>query len=191
MAPSDFEALARELHASDIYVGLQTAVHGVMVWISDRYAQRRQDLLIGFDRETGAFDETTASEWIHTMALKLFPDSPMPDATADRVREERTEEGEPAGTVGICRSSREVVCLRCWHLCKHSSVTLCARDQRPASALSSRGDRERSGRSGCGAVDASRKRRMPYVARIMRVCRRIAAAGEFMVLAGWREDAGF
>jgi len=28
----------------------------------------------------------------------------MPDATADRVREERTEEGESAGTVGICRS---------------------------------------------------------------------------------------
>lgn len=74
MATSDFEALARELHASDIYVGLQTAVHGMMVWISDRYAQRRQDLLIEFDRETGALDET-ASEWIHAMALKHFPDS--------------------------------------------------------------------------------------------------------------------
>ena len=86
MAPSDFEALARELHASDIYVGLQTAVHGVMVWISDRYAQRRQDLLIGFDRETGALDETTASEWVHAMALKLFPDSPY----ARRHRRPRT-----------------------------------------------------------------------------------------------------
>jgi hypothetical protein len=46
---------------------------------------------------------------------------------------------------------------------------------------------------------------MPYVAKIKRgdpfcpedereiegMCRRIAAAGEFMVLAGWREDAGF
>src|SRR5215831_13508834 len=52
---------------------------------------------------------------------------------------------------------------------------------------------------------ASRKRRMPYVAKIKRddpfraedereieaMCRRIAAAGEFMVLTGWREDAGF
>jgi len=52
---------------------------------------------------------------------------------------------------------------------------------------------------------ASRKRRMPYLAKIKRddpfrpedereieaMCRRIAAAGEFMVLAGWREDAGF
>ena len=46
---------------------------------------------------------------------------------------------------------------------------------------------------------------MPYVAKIKRddpfrpddereieaMCRRIAAAGEFMVLAGWRENAGF
>ena len=52
---------------------------------------------------------------------------------------------------------------------------------------------------------ASRKRRMPFVAKIRRddpfrpedereieaMCRRIAAAGEFMSLAGWREDAGF
>src|SRR5262249_31082248 len=52
---------------------------------------------------------------------------------------------------------------------------------------------------------ASRKRRMPYLAKIKRddpfcpedereietMCRRIAAAGEFMVLAGWREDTGF
>jgi hypothetical protein len=51
----------------------------------------------------------------------------------------------------------------------------------------------------------SRKRRMPFIAKIRRddpfrsddereiaaMCRRIAAAGEFMVLAGWREDAGF
>jgi len=77
MAIPDFEALARELHASDIYVGLQTAVPGVMVWISDRYARRRQDLLIEFDREAGAWHlDKTASEWIHAMALKLFPDSP-------------------------------------------------------------------------------------------------------------------
>jgi hypothetical protein len=52
---------------------------------------------------------------------------------------------------------------------------------------------------------ASRKRRTPYIAKIKRddpfrpedereieaICRRIAGAGEFMVLAGWREDAGF
>jgi len=52
---------------------------------------------------------------------------------------------------------------------------------------------------------ASKKRRMPYVAKIKRddpfcpdyereieaMCRRIAAAGEFMVLAGWRDEAGF
>jgi hypothetical protein len=52
---------------------------------------------------------------------------------------------------------------------------------------------------------ASRRRGLPYVAKIRRddpfrpmdereieaMCKRIAAAGEFMVLAGWREDAGF
>ena len=52
---------------------------------------------------------------------------------------------------------------------------------------------------------ASKKRRMPFVAKIKRddpfcredereievICKRIAAAGEFMVLAGWREDAGY
>ena len=52
IATPDLEALARELHASDIYVGVQTAAHGMMVWITDRNAWRRQDLLIEFDRET-------------------------------------------------------------------------------------------------------------------------------------------
>jgi len=52
---------------------------------------------------------------------------------------------------------------------------------------------------------AAKKRRMPFVAKIKRddpfrpedeheiqaMCRRIAAADEFMSLAGWREDAGY
>src|SRR5262247_1539056 len=52
---------------------------------------------------------------------------------------------------------------------------------------------------------ASKKRRMPYVAKIKRddpfcpddereieaMCKRIAAAGQYMALAGWREDAGY
>jgi hypothetical protein len=52
---------------------------------------------------------------------------------------------------------------------------------------------------------ASRRRRLPYVAKIKRddpfrpedereteaMCKRIAAAGEYMALAGWREDAGY
>ena len=52
---------------------------------------------------------------------------------------------------------------------------------------------------------ASRKRRMPFVAKIKRddpfrpvdereieaMCKRIAATGEYMALAGWREDAGY
>ena len=60
-----------------IYVGLQTAVHGMMVWITDRNAGRRQDLLIEFDGEAGAWNlDGTASEWAHAIALELFPDSP-------------------------------------------------------------------------------------------------------------------
>jgi hypothetical protein len=52
---------------------------------------------------------------------------------------------------------------------------------------------------------ASKRRRLPYVAKIKRddpfrpedereieaMCKRIAAAGEVMALAGWREDAGY
>lgn len=45
MTTPGFEARAREMHASDICVGLQTAVHGMIVWIADKHARRRQDLL--------------------------------------------------------------------------------------------------------------------------------------------------
>jgi hypothetical protein len=52
---------------------------------------------------------------------------------------------------------------------------------------------------------AAKRRRMPFLAKIRRedpfrpedereidaACRRIAAAGEFMSLAGWREESGF
>jgi hypothetical protein len=52
---------------------------------------------------------------------------------------------------------------------------------------------------------AAKRRRMPYVAKLQRedpfkpedarevqaACRRVAAASEFMVLAGWREDSGY
>jgi hypothetical protein len=77
MAILDFESLARELHASDIHLGLQTAADGMMVWIADKYGRRREDTVINFERKTGAWDPSnTASEWAHAMALKLFPSSP-------------------------------------------------------------------------------------------------------------------
>jgi hypothetical protein len=77
MAKPDFESLARELRASDIYVGLQTAAGGMMVWIADKNARHREDMEIVFDRKIGAWDlDETASEWAHAMALKHFPDSP-------------------------------------------------------------------------------------------------------------------
>src|SRR5262249_17006312 len=73
-ATPDFESLARELHASGIYVGLHTMADGIMVWIADKNALHRKDMAIEFDKEAGARDET-ASEWAHAMALKLFPAS--------------------------------------------------------------------------------------------------------------------
>ena len=78
MATLDFETLARELHASDIHIGLQTSADGMMVWIADKYGRRRKDTVINFDRETGAWDHPSnaASEWANAMALKLFPGSP-------------------------------------------------------------------------------------------------------------------
>src|SRR5262249_25515701 len=76
MAILDFETMARELRASDVYVGLPTGADGMIVWIGDRYARLRKDMVIDFDRETGTWDlDETASEWIHGMALKLFPDT--------------------------------------------------------------------------------------------------------------------
>jgi hypothetical protein len=75
MATPDFGSLVRELHAGNIYVGLQTAAYGMMVWIADRYARHRKDVVIEFNSEAGAWDKT-ASEWVHAMALKVFPDSP-------------------------------------------------------------------------------------------------------------------
>jgi hypothetical protein len=61
------------------------------------------------------------------------------------------------------------------------------------------------GRRKGGDTVAAKKRRMPFVAKIKRedpfrpederevqaMCRRIAAAGEFVSLAGWRADAGY
>ena len=107
-ATRHFESLARELHASDIYVGLQTGADGMLVWIVDRYARLREDMVIDFDRETGAWVlDKTASEWVHAMALKLFPDSPV---TADSVREDGTSGQTYRDS---CRCSRQVVCLKC------------------------------------------------------------------------------
>jgi len=85
MATLDFETLARELHASDTHIGLQTSADGMMVWITDRNARRRKDMAIEFDKEAGARDET-ASEWAHAMALKLFPDSPYASKRTARRR---------------------------------------------------------------------------------------------------------
>ena len=75
-AASDFEALARELLASEIYVGLQTAPHGLMVWITDKMGRHRLDYVIEYDMAAKAWDaDHTAARWLHDRALELFPDS--------------------------------------------------------------------------------------------------------------------
>jgi len=85
VAKADFESLARELHASGIYVGLHTMADGILVWIADKNALHRKDMAIKFNKEAGARDET-ASEWAHAMALKLFPDSPYASKRTARRR---------------------------------------------------------------------------------------------------------
>ena len=73
-AASDFEALARELRASEIYVGLQTAPHGMMVWITDKMGSRRLDYLIEYDMTAQAWNaDNRAARWLHDRALELFP----------------------------------------------------------------------------------------------------------------------
>jgi hypothetical protein len=74
-AVSDFEALARELRASEIYVGLQTAPHGMMVWITDKMGRVRVDHLIEYDVAAKTWNADTAARWLHDRALELFPDS--------------------------------------------------------------------------------------------------------------------
>src|SRR5262249_30873147 len=75
-AASDFEALARELRESEIYVGLQTAPDGVMVLITDKMGRHRLDYLIEYDVAAKAWNaDDTAVRWLHDRALELFPDS--------------------------------------------------------------------------------------------------------------------
>jgi hypothetical protein len=73
----DFEALALQLLGSDVYVGLQTSEHGMVVWISDKTGRRRQDHFIEFHRaDQASGSHQGAVYWVHDRVLELFPDSP-------------------------------------------------------------------------------------------------------------------
>ena len=72
----DLETLARRLHHSGIYMGLQTAPHGMMVWITYKIGRNRKDHLIEFDGDMRVWVEDERVEsWLHRQALELFPTS--------------------------------------------------------------------------------------------------------------------
>src|SRR5437899_3149867 len=73
----DLEELVRDLRDSDIFVGLQTNGLGMRVWISDQVLGRSVDRTFDPARHGGERSQRgAASLWLHTMALRLFPDSP-------------------------------------------------------------------------------------------------------------------
>jgi hypothetical protein len=76
-APSiDLEELVRDLRESDIYVGLQTDGLGMRVWISEQVHGRRTDHTFEPPAYGDALSQKgAASHWLHTMALRLFPES--------------------------------------------------------------------------------------------------------------------
>jgi hypothetical protein len=72
----DLEELVRDLRDSDIYVGLQTNGLGMKVWISEQVHGRRVDHT--FEPAASgdaASHKGVASHWLHTMALRLYPES--------------------------------------------------------------------------------------------------------------------
>jgi hypothetical protein len=72
----DPEELVRDLRESDIYVGLQITGLDMLVWISEQVHGRRVDHTF----EPAASGDASshkgaASHWLHTMALRLYPES--------------------------------------------------------------------------------------------------------------------
>jgi len=73
----DFVRVAGNLHASQIYVGLQTSDEGIKVWIADRLFRTRADHSVSAPPQD-QYLKASISEvalWLHDQALYLFPDS--------------------------------------------------------------------------------------------------------------------
>jgi len=70
---SDLEMVIRELHRSDIRVGFQTFSGGMAIWIGDQVHRVRAERI--FDKASPLTAEDSAAQWLHTTALRLFPDS--------------------------------------------------------------------------------------------------------------------
>jgi hypothetical protein len=69
----DLETVIRGLHRSEIRVGFQTFSGGIVIWISDRSTRVRAERV--FDDASPMTIADTAVEWMHSTALRKFPDS--------------------------------------------------------------------------------------------------------------------
>jgi len=69
----DLDTVIRGLHSSEIRVGMQTFSGGIVIWISDRSSRVRAERV--FDDASPMTIDDTAVEWMHSTALRKFPDS--------------------------------------------------------------------------------------------------------------------
>jgi hypothetical protein len=88
----DLDTVIRGLHSSEIRVGIQTFSGGILIWISDRSTRVRAERV--FDDVSPMTIDDTAVEWMHSTALRNFPDSNY--AIQYRLRAPPQEEGNGA-----------------------------------------------------------------------------------------------
>jgi hypothetical protein len=76
MSGLDLETVLRELHDSDIRVGIQTSDEGIQIWISDRLHRIRTARMFKQSGAKPTWLHDSAALWLHEAALGLFPGSP-------------------------------------------------------------------------------------------------------------------
>jgi CheY-like chemotaxis protein len=86
----DLETVVRRLYDSALRVGIQASDAGMQVWISDRLHRVREERVFSEAGEHREWREDSAALWLHTAALRLFPD----EAYARRFRQAVIEEGD-------------------------------------------------------------------------------------------------
>ena len=69
----ELESMIRGLHDSDVRVGFQTYAGGIIVWVSDRVYRIREECV--FDDANLAATTNSVAQWLHSTAMRLFPDS--------------------------------------------------------------------------------------------------------------------
>jgi hypothetical protein len=69
----DLDTVIRGMHSSEIRVGIQTFNGGIVIWIGDRSNRVRAERVF-HDTSRMTIDDT-AVEWMHSTALRNFPDS--------------------------------------------------------------------------------------------------------------------